>query len=180
MNSLTFPPAFTVPFLSKRKIWWLYCLIINTQQCPVSWLYMEYCWKVDSPDGSSPRLSRFTECVFVVHGKTVTADVPSKVNSRLSIPTTSSNIENWWGRDDRWRHNVWYMTSFVQKYLLTPIVTNFPWRKTRKKDVGIVIFELIGLLFTKCNKSECCYCKSHYYYNGTQEFMWKCSMLTLK
>ena len=39
LNSLTFPPAFIVPFLSKRKIWWLYSSVINTQQYPVSWLY---------------------------------------------------------------------------------------------------------------------------------------------
>ena len=33
-------------------------------------------------------------------------------------PPTSSNIENWWGRDDRWHHNTRHMTSLwknVQK-----------------------------------------------------------------
>ena len=30
-------------------------------------------------------------------------------------PPTSSNIENWWGRDDRWHHNARHMTSFVKK-----------------------------------------------------------------
>ena len=30
-------------------------------------------------------------------------------------PPTSSNIENWWGRDDRWRHNARHITSFVKK-----------------------------------------------------------------
>ena len=29
---------------------------------------------------------------------------------------TPSNIENWWGREDRWRHNARHMTSFVKKY----------------------------------------------------------------
>ena len=42
-------------------------------------------------------------------------------------PPTSSNIENWQGRDNRWRHNARNMTSFVQK-------------TCEKKVVGIVIF----------------------------------------
>ena len=31
---------------------------------------------------------------------------------------TSSNIENWKGKGDRWCHKAWYMTSFVQKILV--------------------------------------------------------------
>ena len=30
-------------------------------------------------------------------------------------PSTSSNIENWWGLGDRWRHNAGHMTSFFGK-----------------------------------------------------------------
>ena len=30
-------------------------------------------------------------------------------------PPTSSNIENWQGRDNRWCHNAWNMMSFVLK-----------------------------------------------------------------
>ena len=30
-------------------------------------------------------------------------------------PPTSPTIENWWGRDDRWRHNARHMTSFMTK-----------------------------------------------------------------
>ena len=52
--------------------------------------------------------------------------------------------------DDRWRHNARHMTSFVQKYSFTPIVTNLRSHKTCEKDVvGIVTFDLIGLLPTK-------------------------------
>ena len=41
------------------------------------------------------------------------------------------------------------MTSCVQKYSLTLIITNLEWHKTHKKDVvGIVTFDLIGLLPT--------------------------------
>ena len=40
-----------------------------------------------------------------------------------------------------------HMMSFVQKYLLTLIVTNLWWHKTHKKDiVSIVTFDLIVLL----------------------------------
>ena len=51
-------------------------------------------------------------------------------------PPTSSNIENWWGVRDRWRHNAGHMTSF--------------WgEKTREKDVVLIVtFDLIGLLPT--------------------------------
>ena len=33
------------------------------------------------------------------------------------LTPTSSNIGNWWGRDDRWCHNAWHMMSFVTKNL---------------------------------------------------------------
>ena len=51
-------------------------------------------------------------------------------------PHTSSNIENWWERGDRWPHNAQHMMSFVEK------------KKCEKDVVGIVTFDLIGLLPT--------------------------------
>ena len=37
-------------------------------------------------------------------------------NTALSAPPpTSSNIENWWERDDRWHHNAPHITSSVKK-----------------------------------------------------------------
>ena len=45
--------------------------------------------------------------------------------------------------NDTWRH-------LCKKYSLTPITTNLRWYKTREKDVvGIVTFDLTGLLPTK-------------------------------
>ena len=96
-------------------------MTINTLQCPVSWLYMEYClegrfawWQLAQTKSIRPM------CICRSlslrkrnkHGKTVTADVASKVNSGLSTlpPSTSSNIENWWeGRiDDVITHVTWH------------------------------------------------------------------------
>ena len=48
---------------------------------------------------------------------------------------TSSNIENWSGRDDKWRHNV----HGTWRHL---------WKNARKDVVGIATFDLIGLLCT--------------------------------
>ena len=51
-------------------------------------------------------------------------------------PHMSSNIENWWGVGDRWRHNAGHMTSFFEK-------------TTREKYVVLIVtFDLIGLLPT--------------------------------
>ena len=38
--------------------------------------------------------------------------------TRRAVNPMFSNIENWYGRDDRWCLNTWYMTSFVQKILV--------------------------------------------------------------
>ena len=40
------------------------------------------------------------------------------------------------------------LRHLCKKYSLTPIVENLRWHKTRKKDVNIVTFDLIGLLPT--------------------------------
>ena len=74
-------------------------------------------------------------------------------------PPTSSNIENWQGRDNRWRHNARNMASFVQK--------------TCEKDVvGIVTF--VPDWFTSHQSHNCLY------YNGVREFLRKRSMLKVK
>ena len=46
-------------------------------------------------------------------------------------PHTSSNIENWWERGDRWRHNAQHMRSFLQKHM-------------KKMLLESVTFDLIG------------------------------------
>ena len=49
-------------------------------------------------------------------------------------PPTSSNIENWWERDDKWCHNDYGTWHHL-------------WKKLHKKDVvGIVTFDLINWL----------------------------------
>ena len=60
-------------------------------------------------------------------------------------PPTSSNIENWWGRG--WKITSWRSWCHLWKKCL--IITNSWWHKIHEKDVvGIVTFDLIGLLLT--------------------------------
>ena len=74
-------------------------------------------------------------------------------------PPTSSNIENWQGRDNRWRHDARNMTSLAQK--------------TCEKDVvGIVTF--VPDWFTSHQSHNC------FYYNGIPELLRKRSMLKVK
>ena len=62
-----------------------------------------------------------------------------------------------------------HMTSFVQKILVDSNQEEFAMKKTRKKDlVGIVTFDLIGVLPTNC-----------IIYNGIPEFIRKPLMLTV-
>ena len=62
--------------------------------------------------------------------------IPSLCLSQGCQPLAASNIENWWGVGDRWRHNAGHMTSFLEK-------------KTCRKDVVLIVtFDLIGLLPT--------------------------------
>ena len=80
-------------------------------------------------------------------------------NQGCQLPT-SSNIENWQRRDNRWRHNARNRTSFVQK-------------KTCEKDVvGIVTFAPDWL-----SSHQSHYCL---YYNGILRFLRKHSMLKFK
>ena len=69
---------------------------------------------------------------------------------------TSSNIENWQGRDNRWCHNARNMTTFVQKSI-------------QKNVVGIVPF--VPDWFTSHQSHYCLY------YNGIPGFLRKGSML---
>ena len=76
-------------------------------------------------------------------------------------PPTSSNIENWQGRDNtcRWRHNARNMTSLC--------------KTTCEKDVvGIVTF--VPDWFTSHQSHYCLY------YNGILRFLRKSSMLKVK
>ena len=46
-------------------------------------------------------------------------------------PPTSSDIENWWGRDERWCHNALLMTSFMKKILDRHkfVMTQYAWKR---------------------------------------------------
>ena len=74
-------------------------------------------------------------------------------------PHMSSNIENWWERGDRWRHNAQHMMSFVEK------------KNVRKRCCW------------NCNIWPNWFTshQSHYclYYNGIPEFVRKRSMLNV-
>ena len=73
---------------------------------------------------------------------------------------TPSHIENWWGREGRWRHNARLMTSFVKKY-------------ARKRSCWNC--NIWPNWFTS-HQSHC----NCLYYNGIPEFVRKRSVLTVK
>ena len=153
-------------------------MTINTLQCPVSWLYMQYClegrfawWQLAQTKSIRPM------CICRSlslrkrnkHGKTGTAHVASKVNSGLS----TLHVFKYWelmGREDRWRHNACYMTSFVQKHT--------GWLQSSQicDDTKHVKKMLLALLYL----SWLVYILPSHYYNAMLEFMRKHSMLTLK
>ena len=74
-------------------------------------------------------------------------------------PHTSSNIENWWGRGDRWRHNAWHITSFVKKKKV--------WKRCS-------LLESWPNWFTSHQSHYCLY------YNGIPEFVRKRLTITVK
>ena len=75
-------------------------------------------------------------------------------------PYTSSNIENWWERGDRWRHKAQHMMSFVEK------------KNVRKRCCWNC--NIWPNWFTSHQSNYCLY------YNGIPEFVRKRSMSTVK
>ena len=78
-----------------------------------------------------PVISKCWDYAFAATDTSLISWLSSQVNSERCTPlrpaptirlrearlatSTSSNIENWWERDDRWRHNARHITSFVKK-----------------------------------------------------------------
>ena len=180
LNSLTFPPAFTVSFLSKRKIWWLYCLIINTQQCPVSWLHGILLedrfawWQFGQTKSIRPM------CIFIV----------------LQAWEKGISMERQWLQ--MWHPRLTQGSQYPprpqilridREGRIDDVIMHVTWLHLRKNI--LVDSNCHKFAMTQNVRKRCCwhcyiwgdwftFYQSHYYYHRMPEFMRKRSILTLK
>ena len=102
-------------------------------------------------------LNHYVSSVLRHHNSFTT--VKNKSSVQGCQPHTTANIENWWGRDYKWRHNA----QGTWRHL---------WKKCIKRCCGNC--NIWANWFTSHQSQYCLLC------NGIPEFVRECSMLTVK